>query len=85
MFVQANAYSGGRHPLQLCTLWQCCGQPGKRDSRIPGATQAGKITRHRSAHDAFLVTLEHGVRFVVSCIEQMHGGEIFVPKIPSMS
>ena len=32
----------------------------------------------------FWLTLEQGVRFVVSCIEQMHGGEIFVPKIPSM-
>jgi UDP-N-acetylglucosamine 4,6-dehydratase len=25
------------------------------------------------------------VRFVIRCIEQMHGGEVFVPKIPSMS
>jgi UDP-N-acetylglucosamine 4,6-dehydratase len=32
----------------------------------------------------FWLTLEHGVRFVIRSIEQMHGGEIFVPKIPSM-
>src|SRR6266852_712035 len=32
----------------------------------------------------FWLTLEHGVRFVISCLEQMHGGEIFVPRIPSM-
>jgi UDP-N-acetylglucosamine 4,6-dehydratase/5-epimerase len=32
----------------------------------------------------FWLTLEQGVRFVVRCLEQMHGGEIFVPKIPSM-
>jgi UDP-N-acetylglucosamine 4,6-dehydratase len=32
----------------------------------------------------FWITLEQGVRFVVHCIERMHGGEIFVPKIPSM-
>jgi UDP-N-acetylglucosamine 4,6-dehydratase len=25
------------------------------------------------------------VKFVIRCIDQMHGGEIFVPKIPSMS
>ncbi|MGA8237000.1 MAG: polysaccharide biosynthesis protein, partial [Candidatus Sulfotelmatobacter sp.] len=25
-----------------------------------------------------------GVKFVIRCIEEMHGGEIFVPKIPSM-
>ncbi|HUI39790.1 MAG TPA: polysaccharide biosynthesis protein, partial [Methanothrix sp.] len=29
------------------------------------------------------ITLEHGVRFVMECTQQMHGGEIFVPKIPS--
>jgi len=33
----------------------------------------------------FWITLEQGVRFVIRCIEQMHGGEIFVPKIPSMN
>ena len=32
----------------------------------------------------FWLTLEHGVHFVLGCIEHMHGGEIFVPKIPSM-
>jgi UDP-N-acetylglucosamine 4,6-dehydratase/5-epimerase len=31
----------------------------------------------------FWLTLEHGVRFVIRCIEQMQGGEVFVPKIPS--
>ena len=30
------------------------------------------------------ITLQHGVDFVVSCIAMMQGGEIFVPKIPSM-
>ena len=31
----------------------------------------------------FWLTLEQGVRFVIRCIEQMHGGEVFVPKDPS--
>jgi UDP-N-acetylglucosamine 4,6-dehydratase len=31
----------------------------------------------------FWITLEQGVRFVIRCCEQMHGGEVFVPKIPS--
>ena len=29
--------------------------------------------------------MEQGVRFVIRCVEQMHGGEVFVPKIPSMT
>lgn len=32
----------------------------------------------------FWITLEQGVDFVLSCFSQMIGGEIFVPKIPSM-
>jgi len=32
----------------------------------------------------FWITLPHGVDFVVDCLNRMHGGEIFVPKIPSM-
>ncbi len=32
----------------------------------------------------FLITLEEGVRFVLKNFERMQGGEIFIPKIPSM-
>ncbi|WP_456489399.1 UDP-N-acetylglucosamine 4,6-dehydratase (inverting) [Caminibacter pacificus] len=32
----------------------------------------------------FLITLEQGVNFVLKNFERMQGGEIFVPKIPSM-
>lgn len=32
----------------------------------------------------FWITLEQGVDFVVSCFEMMRGGEVYVPKIPSM-
>jgi len=33
----------------------------------------------------FWITLRQGVDFVLSCLGMMHGGEIFVPKIPSMT
>lgn len=32
----------------------------------------------------FLITLEDGVKFVLDNFKRMHGGEIFIPKIPSM-
>ena len=32
----------------------------------------------------FWITLQQGVDFVISCLANMQGGEIFVPKIPSM-
>jgi UDP-N-acetylglucosamine 4,6-dehydratase len=33
----------------------------------------------------FWITLDEGVEFVLSSLELMRGGEIFVPKIPSMT
>jgi UDP-N-acetylglucosamine 4,6-dehydratase len=33
----------------------------------------------------FWITLRQGVNFVLSCLARMQGGEIFVPRIPSMS
>ena len=32
----------------------------------------------------FWITLDQGIAFVLSCMKMMQGGEIFVPKIPSM-
>ena len=32
----------------------------------------------------FFITLEQSVDFVISCVEKMIGGEIFVPKLPSI-
>ena len=32
----------------------------------------------------FWITIQQGVEFVISCLGSMQGGEVFVPKIPSM-
>ena len=62
---------------------------GSRGSVIPffkklvaeGATEL-PITDLRMTR--FLITLQQGVNFVISSMSMMRGGEIFVPKIPSM-
>jgi len=45
---------------------------------------AGEITITDEEMTRFWITLEGGIRFVIKCIEVMKGGEIFIPKIPSM-
>jgi UDP-N-acetylglucosamine 4,6-dehydratase len=85
MFVQANAYSGAQDTRFSCTRYG--NVLGSRGSVIPvflEQRKCGKITITDSRMTRFWITLERGVRFVVRCIEQMYGGEIFVPKIPSM-
>lgn len=85
MFVQANAYAGAQDSRFSCARYG--NVVGSRGSVIPvflEQRQRGRITITDPRMTRFWLTLEQGVRFVVSSIEQMHGGEIFVPKIPSM-
>jgi UDP-N-acetylglucosamine 4,6-dehydratase len=85
MFVQANAYAGAQDTRFSCARYG--NVVGSRGSVIPvfmEQRKRGTVTITDSRMTRFWLTLEHGVRFVVSSIEQMHGGEIFVPKIPSM-
>jgi len=85
MFVQANAYSGARDTRFSCARYG--NVVGSRGSVIPmflEQKRRGKLTITDPRMTRFWITLEQGVKFVIRCIEQMHGGEIFVPKIPSM-
>ncbi len=85
MFVQANAYSGAQDTRFSCARYG--NVVGSRGSVIPvfqEQRKRGKITVTDPRMTRFWITLEQGVRFVVHCLERMHGGEIFVPKIPSM-
>jgi len=85
MFVQANAYAGAQETRFSCARYG--NVVGSRGSVIPiflEQRKRGRITVTDPRMTRFWLTLEQGVRFVVRCIEQMHGGEIFVPKIPSM-
>jgi len=85
MFVQANAYAGAKDTRFACARYG--NVVGSRGSVIPvfiEQRKRGKITITDPRMTRFWLTLEQGVKFVVRCIEQMHGGEIFVPRIPSM-
>ena len=84
-FVQANAYAGAKQTRFACARYG--NVVGSRGSVIPiflEQRKRGKITITDPRMTRFWLTLEQGVRFVIHCLEQMHGGEIFVPRIPSM-
>ena len=85
MFVQANAYAGTQDTRFSCARYG--NVVGSRGSVVPvflEQRKTGKVTVTDPRMTRFWITLDQGVRFVVRCIEGMHGGEIFVPKIPSM-
>jgi len=86
LFIQSNAYAGGKDPRFSCVRYG--NVVGSRGSVIPlfiKQRQTGKVTVTDRRMTRFWITLDQGVRFVIKCVEKMHGGEIFVPKIPSMN
>lgn len=85
LFVQSNAYAGGMATRFSCVRYG--NVVGSRGSVVPiflQQRQNGKLSITDARMTRFWLTLEQGVRFVIRCIEQMQGGEVFVPKIPSM-
>jgi UDP-N-acetylglucosamine 4,6-dehydratase len=60
---------------------------GSRGSIIPlfkAQAPTGVLTITDERMTRFWITLEQAVEFVIQCLGRMHGGETFVPKIPSM-
>jgi UDP-N-acetylglucosamine 4,6-dehydratase len=83
--VQSNAYAGGRKSRFACVRYG--NVVGSRGSVVPVFLRQrddGVITITDERMTRFWISLEQGVRFVIRCLEEMHGGEVFVPKIPSM-
>lgn len=87
LFVAANNIAGG-HKTRFAVV-RYGNVVGSRGSVIPffkklveqGVTEL-PITDPRMTR--FWITLEQGVNFVIKAFQRMQGGEIFVPKIPSM-
>ncbi len=86
LFIQSNSYAGGRKTRFACVRYG--NVVGSRGSVVPvflRQRENGKVTITDDRMTRFWISLEQGVRFVIRCTEQMYGGEVFVPKIPSMS
>ncbi len=86
LFVAANSYSGG-HGTRFAVV-RYGNVVGSRGSVVPFFKKMKEkdvlpITDPQMTR--FWITLEQGVRFVIKAFERMHGGELFVPKIPSMN
>jgi UDP-N-acetylglucosamine 4,6-dehydratase/5-epimerase len=85
LFVQGNSYVGTGQTRFSCVRYG--NVVGSRGSVIPVFKQqrtSGTLTVTDQRMTRFWITLEQGVDFVTRCAEQMQGGEVFVPKLPSM-
>lgn len=86
LFIAGNAYAGA-HDISF-SLVRYGNVAGSRGSVIPffdnlikeGATEL-PITDFRMTR--FWISLEEGVKLVIKALEEAHGGETFISKIPS--
>jgi UDP-N-acetylglucosamine 4,6-dehydratase/5-epimerase len=85
LFIQANSYSKGEKPIFSCSRYgNVVGSSGSVVPLFLKQKEKGEITITDEKMTRFWITLEEGVNFVINCVGRMKGGEIFVPKIPSM-
>jgi len=86
IFVQGNAYAAQSPTRMACVRYG--NVVGSRGSVIPlfraQASEEGRLTITDERMTRFWITLGQAVDLVLYALEHMSGGEIFIPKIPSM-
>lgn len=84
LFIQGNSYVGNKSITFSVVRYGNVAY--SRGSVIPYFQEQAKknlltVTDERMTR--FWITLSEGVKFVIDTFDKMHGGEIFVPKLPS--
>lgn len=85
LFIAANSYTGDKNTAFSVVRYG--NVVGSRGSVVPffqKIKETGTIPITDERMTRFWITLEQGVQFVIDNFQRMHGGELFVPKIPSM-
>ena len=85
LFVAANNLSDKNGPIFSVVRYG--NVVGSRGSVIPfykKLKETGKLPITDTRMTRFWLTLDEGANFVEKCIPLMRGGEVFIPKIPSM-
>lgn len=85
LFIHSNVYAGERPTRFACVRYG--NVLGSRGSVIPvfmRQKENGYVTITDSRMTRFWLTLDEAVNLVTKALALMEGGEIFIPKIPSM-
>ena len=86
LFVAANAYVGEKKTrFSVVRYGNVVGSRGSVVPFFKKIKHTGRVPITDERMTRFWITLEQGVQFVIDNLERMQGGEIFVPKIPSMN
>jgi UDP-N-acetylglucosamine 4,6-dehydratase (inverting) len=83
LMTQANVY--GNTKFSCVRHGNVVGSRGSIVSLLPNMIKAGLVTITDESMTRFWITLERASTLLLNSISIMKGGEIFIPKIPSMS
>ncbi len=86
LFIAGNSYRGSEN--SIFSVVRYGNVAGSRGSVIPfflKCKENGTLPITDPRMTRFWITLEQGVNFVLRSLEIMVGGELFVPKLPSMN
>lgn len=86
IFISANAYAGKkcRSTFSVVRYGNVLGSRGSVIPLFKEQKKKGVLTITDKRMTRFWITLDEAVNFVFNSIERMVGGELFVPKLPSM-
>jgi len=84
MFVAANNYSPYGTKFSVVRYGNVFSSRGSVVPFFKECRKTGIVPITDKRMTRFWITLEQGVGFVLDCLRIMQGGEIFIPKIPSM-
>ncbi len=85
LFIAGNAYTGGGTRFSVVRYGNVLGSRGSVLPLFLKQRETGVVTITDPRMTRFWITLEQGVQFVLRAVETMLGGELYVPKIPSMT
>jgi len=85
LFTAANSYRG-RHKARFSVVryGNVLASRGSVIPRFLALRKTGVLPITDKRMTRFFITLETAVRFVLTCFETMNGGEVYIPKAPSM-
>jgi UDP-N-acetylglucosamine 4,6-dehydratase len=86
LFIAGNAYSGDIDTrFSIVRYGNVVGSRGSVVPLFKKQRETGTITITDKRMTRFWITLDQGVDFVLTNLQIMQGGELFIPKIPSMN
>lgn len=84
LFIAANAYGAGQTSFSVVRYGNVVGSRGSVIPFFKQMKKTGAIPITDARMTRFVILIEQGVEFVIKCFSLMQGGELFIPKVPSV-